>query len=121
VPGKFASRVEGVVVDSKSSAVVPGARLVSTIPHRGDRVDAAEVVDITDKGGRFSLSPEYGIFKLLTLAADWREITISKPGYKTQSIYVTHRDGVRRISDKNWKELSKMPQERPLRIEIIPN
>jgi hypothetical protein len=121
VPGKFASRVDGVVIDRETSSVVPGARLVSKIPHRDDRAGAVEVFDITDEGGRFSLGPEFGVFKLLTLDADLREVTISKPGYETRSINITHRDGVRRVSNTNWKELSEMPKKIPLRIELKEN
>ena len=121
VPGKFASRVDGVVIDSRTSAVLPGAKVVSRIPHRDDGASAEEVADITDMEGRFSLGPEYGIFKLLTLAADWRELTISKPGYRTRIVQITHRDGIGRVSDKDWKELFEMPQSGSLRIELKEN
>lgn len=118
VPGKFASRVGGVVIDSKSSEVLAGAKLVSTIPHRDTRPGGPEVVKITDEAGRFSFGPECGIFKPLTPCGELRELTISKTGYETRTIVITHRDGMRRVSDTNWKTLSEAPQKSPLRIEL---
>ena len=121
VPGKFASRVDGIVIDSKSSDVVSGARLVSVIPHRGDPVGATEVVSITDENGRFSFSPEYGIFKLLTPDADWRQIAISREGYERTKVFISQQGRERFVTFGNSKEATRTSTTETLRIKLKKN
>ena len=95
VPNKFASRLDGVVIDSRSSMPLPGATLVSGIWHEDNAIGAFVV---TDGKGRFSLSNEYGFIKLLELDIDSREIVISKEGYESEEISVVHRGTERWVS-----------------------
>lgn len=118
MPGKFASRLDGVVVDSKSSEVVAGAKLISRIPHRVESTGTSEVVEVTDKEGRFTLAPEYGIFGLLTLDADLRQIVISKEGYEALKVSVMHQGKDRYVSYASRLDTHKMPRNESLQIKL---
>ena len=100
-PGKFASRLDGVVIDNRSSKAVSGVTIHSDIPHRESHRVIPPVV--TDEEGRFSLPPEYGVFKLLTLSADWRMVTLSKEGYKPEEISVMIRSKERYVTYEDRK------------------
>ncbi len=118
IPGKFAGRIEGVVIDKKSSKAVAGARLVSTIPHRERHSGPNEALDVTDENGRFSFGPEYGIFKLLTRDADWREIAISREGYEGTKVSIMHSGSKRYVTYGMSKHTTEMPRKEPLQIKL---
>lgn len=119
IPGKFASGVEGVLVDKKSTMPVSGALLESRIPHRDCTSGAPTASIITDEEGRFSFPPVYGVYKLLMMSADWREIAVSKNGYEPIQFSISHRDGVRMVSPVGDSDSTQMSQREPLRISII--
>lgn len=114
-PGKFASRLEGSVVDSNSSMPLPGARLDSKIPHRESPLGG---FSYTNQEGEFDLAPEYGVFKLLTLDADWREVIISKGGYESKKVSVMQARGERFITYDDRKDHTTTSQEKPICIEL---
>jgi hypothetical protein len=119
VPGKFASGVEGVLVDKTSTTPISGALLESRIPHRDGTRGAPTASTITDEGGRFSFPPVYGIYKLLMLSADWREVAVSKSGYEPTRFSVSHRDGIRMVSTVGVSDSTQTLRREPLRLSII--
>jgi hypothetical protein len=114
IPGKFASRLEGTVVDS-NSVPLPGARLDSKIPHREAPVGGFA---FTDQKGEFDLPPEYGVFKLLTMDADWREVIISKDGYESKKVSVMEARSERFITYDDREDYTTMSPDEPLRITL---
>ena len=114
-PGKFASRLEGSVVDSHSSIPLPGARLDSKIPHRESPEGG---IGFTDQKGEFDLTPEYGVFKLLTLGADWREVIISMDGYESKKVSVMQARGERFITYDDREDYTTTSQREPIRIKL---
>ena len=117
VPGKFASGIEGVIVDRESSKPVQGAILESSIPHKdGDKVTASTT---TDKEGRFTFLPEYGIYQLLMMSADSRNVVIYKDGYKQLHVSISHRDEVRRIITlDDRRQLIESPRKEELILSL---
>jgi hypothetical protein len=113
-PGKFASRLEGSVVDSHSLMPLPNARLDSKIPHREVPVGGCAT---TNQDGEFDLAPEYGIFKLLTMDADWREVIISKDGYESKKVSVMHTRAERFITYDD-REDQTTSRDEPIRIML---
>jgi hypothetical protein len=95
VPGKFASGIDGLVVDAGTSQALAGVRVVSTIPHVVARANSDEVVVFTNEDGGFSFSAEYGFFRFLEMDADLRELQMSKEGYEGRKVIVAHRGGER--------------------------
>ena len=118
VPGKLASRIDGFVIDSNSSEVVAGARLVSTIPHRDGSTGVVESVEVTDGNGKFSFGPEYGIFKFLTPKVDLREIRVSREGYKQTEISIMHRGGERFVKCRPIGDTAVTLSKGPIRIKL---
>ena len=114
IPGKFASRLEGTVVDS-NSVPVSGVRLDSKIPHREVPVGGFA---ITNQKGEFDLPPEYGVFKLLTLDADWREVTITKDGYESKRVSVMEARNKRFITYDGREDYTTISSDEPLRITL---
>lgn len=121
IPGKFASGVEGVIVDSRTSNPVSGAIVESRIPHKDDPNGAASSVTTSDQDGRFSFRPVYGIYKLLMMPADWRELRIDKDGYKELRVFVIQQDGVRMIEIGGQKNRIESPLSEDLRLGIYRN
>jgi len=118
IPGKFASGMEGVIVDSKSSKPVSGAIVESRIPHRDGTNGTASSVTTSDHDGKFSLRPVYGNYKLLMVSADWRELTILKTGYEQTRVSVRQRDSVRIMKIGAQENRIEIPSSEELRISI---
>jgi hypothetical protein len=118
MPGKFASGIEGVIVDSQSSNPVQGAIIESSIPHRDGDNGAAFSATTSDQNGRFSFRPVYGIYKLLMMSADWRKLTITKNGYEKSSVSVFQRDRVRVIETGGRTNRIITPRSEELKLSI---
>jgi hypothetical protein len=118
MPGKFASGIEGVIVDSQSSNPIQGAIIESSIPHRNGNNGAAFSATTSDQNGRFSFRPVYGIYKLLMMSADWRELTITKNGYEKSSVSVFQRDSVRIIETGGRTNRITTPRSEELKLSI---
>jgi hypothetical protein len=117
-PGKFASGIEGVIVDSRTANPIPGAIVESSIPHRDGNNGAAFSATTSDQDGRFSFPPVYGIYKLLMMSADWRELSITKDGYEKSRVSIFQRDGVRIIETGNRTNRIETPRSEDLKISI---
>jgi hypothetical protein len=117
-PGKFAGGIEGVIVDSKSSSPVPGATIRSRIPHKGETKGSASSVTSTNQFGKFSFRPVYGIYQLLEMPIDWRELTIKKDGYEELRVSVFQRGSVRITETGERAKRIETPRSEELRISI---
>jgi hypothetical protein len=118
IPGKFASGIEGVIVDRRTSNPIQGAIIESSIPHRNGNNGASFSSTISDQDGRFSFPPVFGIYKLLMMTADWREFHITKEGYEQSRVSVFQRDSIRIIETGDRTNRIEAPRSEDLKISI---